>query len=143
MRFQVPQFTEIEDKIFGPFTFKQFVYLIGGAGAIFVLYTLLPLYLVIFFGIPVALFSLALAFYRVNNQPFVKIMENAFRYALGAKLYLWKKRPSSVPPAAELRAGKEIKEEEKKEMRAYVPKLTKNKLEDLAWSLDIKEKISR
>ena len=32
MRFEVPQFIEIEDKIFGPFTWKQFVYLAGGVG---------------------------------------------------------------------------------------------------------------
>ncbi|MFH0803851.1 MAG: PrgI family protein [Candidatus Tagabacteria bacterium] len=139
MRFQVPQFTEIEDKIFGPFTFKQFVYLIGGAGGIFVLYSLLPLYLAIFFGIPVALFSLALAFYKVNNQPFVKIAENAFRYLLSAKLYLWKKKEFKAVPTKQ----KVSEETEAEKLRAYAPKLTKNKLEDLAWSLDIKEKINR
>ncbi len=32
MRFEVPQFIDVEDKIFGPFTFKQFLYLAGGAG---------------------------------------------------------------------------------------------------------------
>ena len=32
MRFQVPQFIEIESKIFGPLTFKQFIYLAGGGG---------------------------------------------------------------------------------------------------------------
>jgi hypothetical protein len=139
MRFQVPQFTEIEDKIFGPFTFKQFIYLIGGAGAVFILYALLPLYLVIFFGIPVALFSLALAFYKVNNQPFIKIVENAFRYFLGAKLYLWKKgEPKAIPPKQKM-----PEKTEAEKITAYIPKLTKNKLEDLAWSLDIKEKINR
>ncbi len=139
MRFQVPQFTEIEDKIFGPFTFKQFVYLIGGAGGIFVLYALLPLYLVVFFGIPVALFSLALAFYKVNNQPFVKITENAFRYFLGAKLYLWKKQETKAAPIKQ----KAPEKTEAEKLKAYAPKLTKNKLEDLAWSLDIKEKVAR
>jgi len=139
MRFQVPQFTEIEDKIFGPFTFKQFVYLIGGAGGIFVLYSLLPLYLVIFFGIPVALFSLALAFYKINNQPFVKIAENAFRYLLSAKLYLWKKKEPKAVPIRQ----KAPEKTEAEKLKFYTPKLTKNKLSDLAWSLDIKEKVTR
>ncbi len=139
MRFQVPQFTEIEDKIFGPFTFKQFVYLIGGAGGILVFYSLLPLYLTIFFGIPVALFSLALAFYKVNNQPFVKITENAFRYLLSAKLYLWKKKEVTAVPIKQ----KEPEKTEAEKTTAYAPKLTKNKLSDLAWSLDIKEKVTR
>ena len=43
MQFKVPQFLDIEDKIFGPFTFKEFVYLAGGAGLCFVLYRLLGL----------------------------------------------------------------------------------------------------
>jgi hypothetical protein len=29
MQFRVPQFIDIEDKLFGPLTFKQFIYLAG------------------------------------------------------------------------------------------------------------------
>ena len=43
MQFKVPQFLDIEDKIFGPFTFREFVYLTGGGGMCFVLYKLLGL----------------------------------------------------------------------------------------------------
>ncbi len=132
MRFQVPQFIEIEDKIFGPLTFKQFIYLLGGAGAVFVLYAFLPLYLAIFFGIPIAVFALALAFYKVNNQPFVNVVEHAFRFSTSNKLFLWKKREIKTTPETEQKA---------KAAPAYMPKLTKNKLSDLAWSLDIKEKL--
>ncbi len=138
MRFQVPQFTEIEDKIFGPFTFKQFIYLVGGAGGIIILYGFLPLFLTIIFGVPIALFALALAFYKVNNQPFVKVVENAFRYSTSSRLYLWKKREP-----AKKSAGETMTAERKATAGIYMPKLTKNKLSDLAWSLDIKEKISR
>ena len=42
MQFQVPQFIEIEDKIFGPLTFKQFIYLAGGVGASIVLWLYIP-----------------------------------------------------------------------------------------------------
>src|SRR3990172_12458701 len=45
MQFQVPQFIEIEDKIFGPLTFKQFIYVAGGAGACYLLWRVLPLLL--------------------------------------------------------------------------------------------------
>ncbi len=137
MRFQVPQFTEIEDKIFGPLTLKQFTYLVGGAGGVFILYALLPLYLMVPLAIPIGLFSMALAFYKVNNQPFIKIVENAFYYLTSSKLYLWKKQEVKVKPA------KEEKPEEKRQTPIYMPKLTKNKLSDLAWSLDIKEKLNR
>ena len=47
MRFQVPQFIEVEDKIFGPLTLKQFIYVFGGGGLCFVFYTFLPLILAV------------------------------------------------------------------------------------------------
>lgn len=135
MRFQVPQFTEVEDKIFGPLTFKQFVYLVGGAGGLVLLYFLLPLFLAIIVGIPVAALALALAFYKVNNQPFIKIVQNALVYFSSSKLFLWQKR--------EPKKKAEQPEEKAKESPLYSPKLTKGKLNDLAWSLDIKEKLGR
>ncbi len=131
MRFQVPQFIEIEDKIFGPLTFKQFIYLLGGGGAVFILYVFLPIYLMVFIAIPVALFALALAFYQVNNQPFIKVVENAFYYLTSNKLYLWKKREVKMTEIAKKAKASES-------APAITSKLTKNRLGDLAWSLDIK-----
>ena len=92
MQFKVPQFLEIEDKIFGPFTFREFVYLAGGAGLCFILYKLLGF---IWGAIPilaVAGFSLALARYRPNNKPFINMLEAAFKFGLQDKLYIWKRR---------------------------------------------------
>ena len=43
MQFKVPQFLDIEDKIFGPFTFREFIYLAGAAGLCFVFYKWLGL----------------------------------------------------------------------------------------------------
>ncbi len=132
MNFQVPQFIEVEDKIFGPLTFKQFVYLAGGAGAVFMVYTFLPIYLAIWLMIPLALLALALAFYKVNSRPFVNVLESAFHYALTAKLYLWKRQPKIVIPTT-IALGRE--------QAIVIPKLSQSKLRDLAWSLDIKENL--
>ena len=132
MNFQVPQFIEVEDKIFGPLTFKQFVYLAGGAGAIFIIYALLPFWLGVWLMIPLALLALALAFYKVNNRSFVYVLEHGFRYLLGAKLYLWR-RQDSVAEATSIVLGAE--------RPMAIPKLSQSKLRDLAWSLDIKENL--
>lgn len=134
MRFQVPQFIDIEDKIFGPLTLKQFIYLAGGGGLIFILYALLPLFMTIILGIPAALLALALAFYQMNGQPFVKVLENAFRYSTSSKLYLWKKSGEKKKSAAAK------VQEQKIDDLMYMPKLTTNKLEELSWSLDVKER---
>ena len=77
MRFQVPQFIEIEDKIFGPLTLKQFIYLAGGGGISFVIYSIIPYIIVaLFFIVPVMIFSVALAFYKINGKPFIFILES-------------------------------------------------------------------
>jgi hypothetical protein len=128
MEYQVPQFIEVEDKIFGPFTLKQFIYVAGGVGLCAILVLYFPLIIGVILALPVAAFTAALAFYKINNKPFVEIMEAAFNYYIGDRLYLWKKEknhvdaPVSVKPADPAKLG-----------------LTQSKLKDLAWSLDIKD----
>jgi PrgI family protein len=90
MRFEVPQFIEIEDKIVGPFTWKQFVFLAGGAGIIIILLKLGFIFFVVI-GIPVAALSASLAFHRVNNRPFLIFLESFLTYTTKKKLYLWRK----------------------------------------------------
>jgi hypothetical protein len=135
MRFQVPQFIEVEDKIFGPLTLKQFIYLAGGAGLSFVIYRVLGSIILSFIPIVIVLsFSVALAFYRINNKPFIYVVEAAFKYYFASKLYIWKKKDTVKP------AGKPEGEEDiKKYASLMVPKISDSKLKDLAWSLDIKE----
>lgn len=91
MRFQVPQFIEIEDKIFGPLSFKQFIYVIGGVGIVVLLFFFLPNFIAFLLAVPVGIFSAALAFYKVNNRPFIFITEAAVRHFFKRKLYIWKK----------------------------------------------------
>ncbi|MDO8565064.1 MAG: PrgI family protein [bacterium] len=132
MRFQVPQFIEVEDKIFGPFTFKQFIYLAGGVGAAVVLYTLLPKFLAILLALPILVFAAALTFYKPNDKPFIHLVEAFFNYTLTNKLYIWKKEDKPINNRQETMNNKPLEQ-------VYVPKLSESKLKDLSWSLDIKE----
>lgn len=134
MRFQVPQFIEVEDRIFGPLTFKQFIYLAGGVGFSVMLFTLSGLFLAILLGFPVLVSAIALAFWKINSRPFVEILQSATSYAVNTKLYLWKKKPQKKKAAIEAAVQSETE-------KIYVPKLTENKLRDIAWSLDIKESL--
>lgn len=132
MRFQVPQFIEIEDKLFGPLTFKQFIYVAGGAGLSVILFLFLPTFLAIIIALPIILFALALAFYKVNSKPFVNVAEAFVKYTLTNKLYIWKKTDNPQPTTDDKGNTKPIKQ-------VYVPKLSSSKLKELTWSLDIKE----
>ena len=136
MNFQVPQFIEVEDQIFGPLTFRQFVYIAGGAGTCFLIWSLIPVrFIAIIVMAPVAGLALALAFYKVNNRPFVLVMESAFRYFVGSKLFIWRKKefkPGETLNAIPTANG---------ERGIIIPKLSASKLKDLAWSLDVKENV--
>jgi hypothetical protein len=137
MRFQVPQFIEVEDKIFGPLTLKQFIYIAGGAGLSAVIYFTLDS--LIFSLLPMVIVMAcagALAFYKVNSKPLINVIEAAIRYWMGAKLYIWKKenKPRAPTPQDELRQAKNY-------ASVMVPKISDSKLKDLTWSLDIHESI--
>jgi len=137
MRFQVPQFIEVEDKIFGPLTLKQFIFIAGGAGLSFVIYAFMSNLL--FSAIPIIVVmgaSSALAFYRLNNRPLIDVVESAFKYFFSNKLYIWKKEEKPKP-----RDTATAVKDAKSYASVMVPKIADSKLKDLAWSLDIKESI--
>jgi hypothetical protein len=136
MQFQVPQFIEVEDRIFGPFTFRQFVYITGGAGSAYLIYRLLPVWLALpFMGGAVAL-AAALAFYEYNGRPFILAIEAGFHFIINPKLYLWSNKQS----ATNTRSPKAMVVQNQSDI--YVPKLSESKLHELSWSLDIRERIS-
>lgn len=129
MQFQVPQFIDVEDKIFGPLTLRQFIYLSGGAGLIALIYFYIPFFIGIFLMPAVGALSAALAFYKINNKPFINTVEAAAMYFFRDKLYIWKKEPRKATP--------EKKTEEDMLTPFLAPKLSDSKLKDLAWSLDV------
>jgi hypothetical protein len=137
MQFQVPQFLEIEDKIFGPFTFKEFVYLAGGAGLCFILYKLLGLLLGIIPIIGVAAFSLALTFYHPNDKPFINMVEASIKYITQSKLYIWKRRVLKAKNTDTFNIERSDKVEEVRGGLEKSIRMGGNKLKDLAWSLDV------
>ena len=102
MQFEVPQFIEIEDKIFGPLSWRQFLYVGGGAGITIVIFLMLPFIFFLIFGIPIALISAALAFYPINNRPFSFFLEAVINYVTKERLYLWRKNDAAVYKGAAL-----------------------------------------
>lgn len=138
MQFRVPQFIDVEDKIVGPFTLKQFGYLLGAGGFSFLIWKFIPIHFLAFILIiPVAGFFLALAFVKINNRPFGDILENAFTYYTGSKVYTWK-HPSQTELENKSKPNKDIQkviQETKKEVT--ITKVDKGKLHDIALGLDV------
>ncbi len=126
MQFKVPQFIDIEDKVFGPFTFRQFVYLAGGAGMVYLSFKILPIYFSLILAPVFGAFALALAFFKYNDKPFIHVLESFIKFYVRSRLYLWHKqdRVSTTPIIKE--TGKTLRD-----------KLTESKLKTLSWSLDV------
>ncbi len=135
MKYQVPQFIEVEDKIFGPLTFKQFIFIVGGAGVCFIAYKMLSTFWAALIIVPAGGLSIALAFYRPNNRPFIDTIEAAFNFVRTSKLYIWKKEDKKPDVKDTIDLVKMSKSS------VLVPKISESRLKDLAWSLDINETI--
>lgn len=133
MQYQVPQFIEVEDRIFGPLTLRQFIYLAGNGGVCLIFLTLLPFYVAFIASLPFIALGLALAFYKVNDRPLMITIEHAFKYYLGSKLYLWKPRENTAQQAAAPRQSAPVQ----------TLSIAEGKLKDLSWSLNIKDKDAR
>lgn len=132
MRFQVPQFTDVEDKIVGPLTLKQFIYLAGAGGLCVIIFSFLPKWLAFPLIVLVAIFGAALAFYKINNRPFIEVVQSFLTYTLKGKLYIWKHESKKPTATAQPQAHPQV----------FVPKLSESKLRDLTWSLDVKQNIN-
>ncbi len=137
MEYQVPQFIDVEDKIIGPLTLKQFIYVAGAGGICIVLFVYLPIVLALLFSAPVVALAVALSFYKMNGKPFIEVLEAGFNYYTSGKLFLWK---HAEPKAAEKNAAAAAAAAADAQARTPrgTPKLTRGKLSELAWSLDVK-----
>jgi len=126
MQFPVPQFIDIEDKIIGPLTIKQFLWCLAGAIILFILWTFLPLALFIISALPIVGLFGALAFYKHNSRPFIYFLMSGLKFLFKPKLYLFQK------------TAKKQKEiiEKPVETEHVLPKI-KPQLSDLAWKLDV------
>ena len=133
-QFQVPQFIEVEDKIFGPLTTRQFFYLLGGGGLTFLIWFFVENYfLTIILAAPLIALAAALAFLKINGRPFIDLVSHFVTYFLKPRLFLWQK----------IHTEKQETGENDKRARTglIVPKVTQSKLNDLAWSLDVMQNI--
>ena len=133
MQFHVPQFIDVEDKIFGPFSAKQFMYIGGAVGSFFIFFSITNSFV---FGLllasPFIGLGVAFAFYKINNRPFIYVVEAGFKYLMSSRLYIWKKAPKKAEASQNGEGGSSSD--------LFVPKLSDSKLKDLAWSLDVQEK---
>lgn len=135
MEYQVPQFIDVEDKIIGPLSLRQFIYLAGAAGLCVIFFAYLPFLLAVLLSLPIGGLGAALAFYKINGKPFIEVLDAGFNYYVHEKLLLWKQSE----PGERKESGATTTEGPVVLPPRGTPKLTRGKLSELAWSLDVKQ----
>lgn len=93
-QFTVPQFIDVEDKIIGPVTTRQFIIMLTDGLLIFIFFKLLAF--TPFIILAVILFGAGgtLAFVRINGQPFHFFLLNIMQTWRSPNLQIWDKTPS-------------------------------------------------
>lgn len=100
MQFQIPQFIDTEDKIVGPLTLREFIYIGSAIGVDFILFFNLKLWLW-FILAPLALGTgLALAYVKMNGRRLTQIIAAAFRYYWRPQIYVWQAEQHASPKMA-------------------------------------------
>lgn len=133
MQFRVPQFIDMEDKVIGPLTLRQFGYIVGAGGFSFIIWTFIPIKIIaVILILLVASLFLALAFLKINHRPFGDILESAFSYYTGSRIYTWKQ------PMEQKVDNPKIQQavvEAKKDIS--ISRVNKDRLHDVALGLDV------
>lgn len=135
MQFQVPQYIDIEDKVIGPFTLKQFLYILIAGGVLFLLFKLVNFFVFIVLAIPIIGLTFALAFVRIHNRPFISIIKNFLDFLRKPDFYVWKK-PSSKTPSEEKRTPKLIK---KAPSKKKIKPISKERLQEVGWKINVEK----
>lgn len=99
MMFSVPQFIDVEDKIAGPLTWRQLLWMLGMGVVILIIYNTLSQTAFYIVAVPVIFLFAALAFYRPYNQPLIVYIGHAIVFLFRPKVSVWE-RPSVVKKRA-------------------------------------------
>lgn len=91
MLFNVPQYIDVEDKVAGPLTAKQLLWMIGMGAALMVLWSTLEKGIFIVAAIPVGGAFIAMAFYRPYGRPLTSFIGSGATYLFSPKIYSWKR----------------------------------------------------
>lgn len=96
MLINVPQYIDVEDKVAGPLTMKQLGWFIALGIILLIMWNVLPLAGFIVIGFPIAVFFIALAFFKPYGQSMPSFVFNGIAFLFKPKIYIWKRTPQNI-----------------------------------------------
>lgn len=130
-QFVVPQFIDVENKILGPLTVRQFIIFLVAAGLIVLCFRLASFWLAAIMSVIIFGLSGTFAFLRINGRPFHFLLLNMIQTLRKPTLKVWNKEIS----AKELRVRTK-KEGKKPELLLVKKPLSASKLTQLSLIVD-------
>ncbi len=97
MQFQVPQFIETEDKIVGPLSLRQFIYVGIGVGISGMLYFVLQTWLWAILAAFLVGGAIAISFVKIEGRPLAKVIFSAFDFYWNPQMYIWQPDHPGLP----------------------------------------------
>ena len=132
-QFVVPQFIDVEDKILGPITVRQFVLMVVGGIIIFLTFRFGDIPFFIFVTIIVFITVFLFGFLKINGSPFHYFLLNLMVGFKKPKLRIWNKRLSDNDIRQILDRPKSTKSKQKIKHKEL---LTSSRLSELSLIVD-------
>ena len=95
--FNVPQFIDVEDKVAGPLTWRQVLWMIGMGAVLLTIYNLFDSTLFFITAVPVVLLFALFAFYRPNGVSMTTFALHGVFFLFQPKVAVWE-RPTLQKP---------------------------------------------
>ena len=133
-QFTVPQFIDVENKIIGPITTRQFLILLAAAVIIGLSYRLFDFSLFILIAFVVLILAGTFAFVKINGRPFHLFMVNIIQTWKRPNLRVWKKVIDETPVSETAPAAPQVPKYQPKEFYG------ESRLSQLALVVDTKGK---
>jgi len=95
-QFTVPQFIDVEDKILGPITTRQFVIILSGSLILFIIFKFFSLLYLLTVGGFVFINMILFAFFKVAGRPFHFFVLNFVQTLMKPSLRIWQNLSRSV-----------------------------------------------
>lgn len=115
-QFTVPQFIDVESKIIGPITTRQFLILLGAAILIAASYKLFDFSLFVTIAVIIFIIASTFAFVKINGRPFHFFVLNATQTLRRPRLRVWNNK---ITPVSQEEKAFDIKPELKAAPKEY------------------------
>jgi len=135
-QFTIPQFIDVEDKIIGPVTTRQFVIILAGFVLMAISYKLFDFALFLTISIILLLLIVLFAFIKINGRPFHFFLINITQTFARPKLRAWNNK-NKTAISYDQPDGNDITDKSSFEPVAFKPKkLVESRLNELSLIVD-------